>query len=213
MSECCCGAAIDEQFLADARRRRMLIIVLAINTAMFVFELAGGLWAGSTALQADSLDMFADAVVYAVSLLAITRGPRARAFAGLSNGVLELLLGFLVLAQVAYHVVAPAAPVGIAIMAIAAAALTANLVCAGLLLQFRHEDINMRAVWLCTRNDAIGNAGTIAAGGLVLLLASKWPDLIIGTALAALLIRTSIGVIRSARGELRDQGKPAVSPG
>lgn len=203
MAGSCCGESIDEQFLADARRRRMLIIVLVINAAMFVLELAGGLWAASTALQADSLDMLADALVYGVSLLAITRGSRARAFAGLSNGVLELILGLAVVAQVVYHILTPAAPVGFAILSIASVALAANLVCAALLLQFRHEDINMRAVWLCTRNDAIGNAGTIVAGGLVLLLASQWPDLIIGAALAALLIRTAIGVIAEARRELR----------
>ncbi|MDA3922914.1 MAG: cation transporter [Salinisphaera sp.] len=197
MSDSCCGAAIDTQFLADARRRRMLII----NAAMFVFELAGGLWAASTALQADSLDMLADTLIYGVSLLAITRGP------------LELILGFAVLTQVIYYIVTPAAPVGIAIMGIAAVALVANLACAGLLLQFRHEDINMRAVWLCTRNDAIGNAGTILAGGLVSLLASKWPDLIIGAALAALLIRTSIGLIRGAGRELRTHGHTATTFG
>ncbi len=203
MSDTCCGSALDAQFVADKHRRRILSIVLAINTMMFGFELTAGLWASSTALQADSLDMFADSLVYAISLYAVSHGPRARAFAGLSNGVLELLLGLTVLAQVGYHIVAPVTPLGSIIMIVAAIALTANLLCAALLLRFRHEDINMRAVWLCTRNDALGNAGTILAGGLVVLLTSRWPDLIIGTILAFILIYTAVKVIRITTRETR----------
>ncbi|MGH8226158.1 MAG: cation transporter [Gammaproteobacteria bacterium] len=207
-TECGC-CTIDPDYAADRRRRRVLYIVLGINLAMFGFELAAGLWAGSTALQADALDMLADALVYVISLLAITRGGRARAFAGLSNGVLEGLLGLAVLAQVAWHAIAPLAPVGAAIMIVAAIAMAANVFCAALLLQFRHEDINMRAVWLCTRNDALGNAGTILAGALVIGLHSKWPDLIVGTALAVLLIRTATRVGREAVRELR-RAKPTM---
>ena len=203
MSDACCGSPLDTRYLADARRRRMLIVVLVINSLMFGFELTAGLWAGSTALQADSLDMLADSLVYAISLYAVTRGPRARAFAGFSNGMLELVLGLAVLAQVGYHIVAPIEPFGGAILVVATVALGANLLCAALLLRFRHEDINMRAVWLCTRNDALGNAGTILAGGLVVLLASRWPDLIIGAILAFVLIRTALGVIRIAAREMR----------
>lgn len=200
--ECGC-CTIDPVYAADVRRRRVLYVVLGINMAMFGFELAAGLWAGSTALQADALDMLADSLVYVISLLAITRGVRVRAFAGLSNGVLEGLLGLAVLAQVAWHAVSPLAPVGPAIMIVAAIAMLANGVCAALLLRFRHEDINMRAVWLCTRNDALGNAGTILAGALVILLHSKWPDLIVGAVLAVLFIHTATRVGREAVRELR----------
>jgi len=199
-SDCC---AAESRELAESPRRRVLYAVLIINAAMFGVEFAAGLWAGSTALLADSLDMLADALVFAVSLLAIARGARARAAAGLSNAVLEGVLGLAVLAQVGYHVVVPVSPLGGVMMAVSGVALAANAGCGALLLGFRHEDINMRAVWLCTRNDAIGNAGTIVGGALVVLLGSKWPDLVIGGAMAFLLVRTALSVGREAWSQLR----------
>lgn len=196
-SGCGCGN-LAENGTTVGDRRRILYFVLTINLLMFGFELAAGLWANSTALLADSLDMLADALVYVVSLWAVSRGLRPRAFAALSNAALEGLLGLAVLAQVGYHIVTPVVPVGNAIMIVAGIAMTANSVCGALLLRFRHDDINMRAVWLCTRNDVLGNAGTILAGALVLVLGSKWPDLVIGGLLAMMLIRTSAGVGRDA---------------
>ncbi len=203
MTDCSgCGCSIDPEFSVDPRRRRILGIVLAINTLMFGFELAVGLWASSTALQADSLDMLADSLVYALSLFVLTRSPQARAFAGLSNGILELVLALAVLAQIADHAFTSITPVGAVIMVVAAIAFGANFACGALLIQLRHEDINMRAVWLCTRNDALGNAGTILAGSLVVLFGSKWPDLVIATVIATVLIHTAAGVIREAAPQL-----------
>lgn len=185
------------------RQRGVLYVALAINLLMFGFELAAGLWARSTALQADSIDMFLDAVGFAISLFALYRSARMRALAGLSNGVLEGLLGLVVLAEVGWLAVSPVTPVGPVMMAVAAIALIANAGCGVLLMRFRHEDINMRAVWLCTRNDAVGNAGTIAAGALVLWLHVKWPDLVMGAAIGLLLVQTSKGVVRDAVRSLR----------
>lgn len=196
-SGCGCGN-LAENGTVGGDRRRILYFVLTINLLMFGFELAAGLWANSTALLADSLDMLADALVYVVSLWAVSRGFRSRAFAALSNAVLEGLLGLAVLGQVGYHIVTPVTPVGSAIMIVAGIAMTANSVCGTLLLRFRQDDINMRAVWLCTRNDVIGNAGTLVAGTLVFVLGSKWPDLVIGGLLAMVLMRTAVGVGRDA---------------
>lgn len=206
-SDCCAG---DGRELAASPRRRVLYAVLVINAVMFGLELAAGLWAGSTALLADSLDMLADALVFGVSLWAVARGARARAAAGLSNAALEGLLGLAVLAQVGYHVVVPVSPMGVVMMAVSAVALAANAGCGVLLLGFRHEDINMRAVWLCTRNDALGNAGTIVGGALVLLLGSKWPDLVVGGGMAFLLVRTAVSVGRESWSELWPRGGPGV---
>lgn len=204
-----CGCqTIDDGSRALDQQRSILYIVLAINLLMFGFELAAGLWVGSTALQADSIDMLVDAIGFAISLFALYKSTKARTLAGLSNGLLEGLLGLAVLAEVGWLAVSRANPSGLVMMGVAAIALIANAGCGLLLMRFRHEDINMRALWLCTRNDAIGNAGTIAAGALVLWLHSKWPDLAMGTAIGLLLIWTATGVVREASRSLRRHGIP-----
>ncbi len=187
----------------------MLWLVLGINLAMFVGEFSAGLWSGSSALLGDSVDMLLDAIVYGVSLAALAGSVRSRAHAGLLNGVLQLGLGLAVLGTVFHHVMVGVEPVGLAMLVVAAVALAANLVCVGLLMRYRHQDINMRSVWLCTRNDALGNAATIAAGALVMALQAAWPDWLLGGLLAALLLRTALGVMREALAEL--QANPAAA--
>lgn len=210
MADCCCNPDKSDAVL-DPRRRRILWLVLGINLTMFMVEFSAGLWASSSALLGDSVDMLLDAVVYGVSLAALARSARMRAGAGLLNGALQFGLGLLVLGTVARHALFGVAPVGLAMLAVAAVALAANLVCAGLLMRYRHQDINMRSVWLCTRNDAIGNAATIAAGGLVMALAAAWPDWVLGGLLAALLLRTAVGVMREAAAELHAHPAPRVA--
>lgn len=192
-----------ERPATDDARRRILYIALVINALMFAFELGAGLWAGSTALQADSVDMLMDALGFAISLFAVSRGARARAMAGLSNATLEGLLGLAVLAEVGWMALSTEPPAASVMMIVASIALAANTVCGLLLMRFRRQDINMRAIWLCTRNDAIGNAGTIVAGAMVFLLHAKWPDLVMATAVGLLIVRTSAGVFREALRKLR----------
>lgn len=194
---------------AIGRQRGALYAALVINLLMFGLELAAGLWAASTALQADSIDMLVDAAGFAVSLFALYRGTRMRTLAGLSNGVLEALLGLAVLAEVGWLAVSPARPIGGVMMSVAGIALIANAGCGLLLMRFRHENINMRAVWLCTRNDAIGNAGTIVAGALVLGLHINWPDLAMGAAIGLLQVRTGAEVAGDALRSLRG---PSIRP-
>lgn len=210
MADCCCTPTSTNAVL-DPRQRRILWLVLALNLAMFVAEFAGGLWAGSSALLGDSVDMLLDAIVYGVSLAALGRSARMRAGAGLLNGILQLGLGLVVLATVAHHLAFGVQAVGPAMMVVAALALAVNLLCAGLLMGYRHQDINMRSLWLCTRNDAVGNAATIAAGGLVTALAAAWPDWLLGGLLAVLLLRTAVGVMREAVTELRDNPPATAS--
>lgn len=203
MADHCCSGCTEELQAGTGARRNVLIAVLLINAVMFAGELGAGLWAHSSALQADSVDMLMDAVVYGVSLAALNRTSLARARAGLLNGSLELVLAAGILAQLAHQIVAGAQPLGLFMIVVGAIALTANAGSAALLMRFRREDINMRAVWLCTRNDAIGNAATLAAGAAVLAWGVPWPDWIVGALIALLFIRTSVGVIRDARGEMR----------
>lgn len=204
MADRCCSGCAEGLDAATGARRTVLIAVLLINAVMFAGELGAGLWAHSSALQADSLDMLMDAVVYGVSLFALTRTAQARARAGLLNASLELLLAAGILAQLAHQILMGAQPLGLFMMGVGAVALAANAGCGALLMRFRREDINMRAVWLCTRNDAIGNAATLAAGAAVMVWGLPWPDWIVGALIALLFIRTSIGVMREAWGEMRD---------
>lgn len=201
MKDCC---SCHETAVRLASQRRVLWTVLAINAVAFLAEFTAGWWAGSVAVQADSLDNLGDASVYAVSLLVLQRSERERAWAAALKGVIQLLFGLAVLAEAAHRPfaasVTPIAP----IMAIAAGgALIANVVCFALLMRHRSDDLNMRSVWLCSRNDVIGNAGTLVVAGLVALSGSRWPDIVFGIALALLFLHTSWQVLRDAYKVLR----------
>jgi Co/Zn/Cd efflux system component len=211
-SACGCGETAERLSVAASRdQQRVLWIVLAINAALFVGEYAAGWWAGSTALQADSLDSLGDSGVYALSLFVVGRSLRWRAGAGVVKGVIQGLFGLAVLTEVgrkAFLGAAPEAP----IMAVAASiALVANLACFFLLTRFRDQDINLRSVWLCSRNDVFSNAGVIAAAGAVAWLGQGWPDLLVGALVALLFLHTSFDVMRAAIGQLRNP-RPSVAP-
>ena len=200
MSECGCGhgaAAVVQQ------QRRVLIVVLLINAVMFVVEAASGIVAQSSALLADSLDMLGDALIYGFSLYVVARSMRWKAASALIKGVIQLAFGVTVLALAASKLVAPALPSAAAITAIGTLALAANAACAVLLLRHRHDDLNMHSVWLCSRNDLIGNLAVIGAGALVALTHSQWPDLVVGFAIALLFLRTSFGIIGRSLAQLR----------
>jgi Co/Zn/Cd efflux system component len=203
-SSCGCGAAA-EQLSAVAHRdqRRVLQVVLAINVVLFLGEFGAGWWAASTALQADSLDSLGDAGVYALSLYVVGRSLRWRAGAAVVKGVIQGLFGLAVLAEVVRRAMlgeVPAAP----IMAVAASiAFAANLACFVLLTRFRDRDINLRSVWLCSRNDLVNNLGVVAAAGLVAWLGEGWPDLVVGALVAALFLHTSFDVLRTALRQVR----------
>ena len=187
----------------DSGRRRVLWIVLAINLLLFVGEFSAGWWADSSALQADSLDSLGDALVYVLSLWVLGGTLRQRTKAVFLKGGIQALFGVAVLVEVgrrAWFGAEPAAP----IMAIAASiALVGNLACFVLLTRFRTDDMNMRSVWLCSRNDLVNNLGVIIAAGLVAWLHSPWPDLMIGTLVALLFLRTAASVLAGARKDWR----------
>lgn len=207
---CGCGETASVLGAAqDAARRRVLWTVLLINVALFLGEFGAGLVARSTALQADALDSFGDAFVYALSLGVAAGSLQQRAGAALVKGIVQAVFGLAVLAEVVRRAWFGAEPLP-TIMAVAASvALVANLVCFALLYRFRTDDLNMRSVWLCSRNDLVNNAGVLLAAALVALLGSRWPDLLVGGIVAALFLHTSFDVVRDAWPQWRGGGLPA----
>jgi Co/Zn/Cd efflux system component len=206
MRGCTCGTtqSINAGFTGkDRAYRRVLSVIIALNAVMFVVELASGHFARSVALQADSLDFAGDAATYGLTLYAIGRGPRFRAGAALIKGVSMVLIGLIIVLAAAWRVLLLSQPEPVTMSLVGALALAVNLAAVGLLVRWRKGDANVRSVWLCSRNDAVGNLGVILAAGLVALTASPWPDLIVAAIIAALFLRSAIAVIRQARREQR----------
>lgn len=202
MDNCC----EDKACAIDALRGRQsatLKAVLGINAVMFVVVLVAGLMAASTALLSDSLDNLGDALTYAVSLYAVSRGARTKARVALFKGSLILLAGLAVLGQVIYKLLFPSVPVFETMGVISVVALAANGLCLLLLTRHRHDDINMSSVWECSRNDIASNIAVGIAAIGVWLTGSGWPDLLIGFALALLFLRSASKVLRGALVELR----------
>jgi len=201
MSGCgdCCGS---ELVRATGAERRTLVIVLLLNAVMFLAEFSAGLLAGSTALLADSLDMLADAMVYALGLFALGRAAHWRARAALTSGMLQLVLGLVVGVEAGVKLFVDGLPDTVTMGVFGVIALLVNSVCFLLLSRYRDGDINLRATWICSRNDMLGNIGVLVAAGLVNWLGALWPDIVIGLLIAAVVVRSAVRVIREARGEL-----------
>ena len=188
----------------DSARRRVLWTVLAINLVLFVGEFGAGWWGDSSALQADSLDSLGDALVYAMSLWAVGRSLRQRSHVVLLKGGIQALFGIGVLLEVIRRAWLGAEPLAPVMAWAAGLALVGNLVCFRLLTRFRSDDMNMRSVWLCSRNDLINNSGVLVAAGLVALTGSRWPDLVVGAGVAVLFLWTACSVLRGGWKDFRE---------
>ena len=202
MANCC----EDKACAIDALQQRQastLRKVLWINAVMFAVVLAMGLYAGSAALLSDALDNLGDALTYAVSLLVVGKGLRAKSRVALFKGGLILLAGLGVMAQVLHKGVHPATPIYEAMGATSLLALAANATCLWLLWRHRAEDVNMSSVWECSRNDIAANLSVFVAALGVWAFGSPWPDLAIGFALALLFLASAANVLRSAIRGLR----------
>lgn len=204
----CCEDKVEEAGRLHARHGRVLWVVLGINAVLFGAEFIVGWLARSTALLADSLDMLGDAFVYAFSIWVLHRGARWRARAALTKGLVQLAFGVLVLGQAAWSILASAEPSAAAMGWMGAIALAGNTWCFALLWRHRADDLNMRSVWLCSRNDLIANTAVLGAAGLVAVLDSKWPDIVVGVAIAALFFQTAAGIVRESLAELRTLESP-----
>jgi cation diffusion facilitator family transporter len=202
--DCCSGKGADLERLArQADQRRVLVTVLAINAAMFVVEFGAGLVAGSAALMADSVDMFGDALVYGISIYALTRSARWKAGAALAKGLFILVFGLAVAVDIVVKLRTGVPPSSTLMLMAGAAALVANLTCLRLLWRFRAQDVNMASTFECSRNDVISNVGVLLAAGGVALFTSPWPDILVGGVIAVLFLRSAFRVIAAALPELR----------
>lgn len=183
--------------------RRVLWIVIFINLLMFVIEMSTGALTGSKALQADALDFAGDVSTYAISLWVIGKPLLWRSRAATFKGVSLLLMGvFVVISTVAAFGKAEP-PLAGWMAGVALMALLANVISAVLLMKFREGDANVRSVWLCSRNDAIGNVGVLIAAGLVAWLHSPWPDLFLALLMATLFVSSAWSILRQAQQEKR----------
>ena len=182
----------------DSKFRSALWIALVINFAMFVVELIGGAYANSAALWADALDFFGDAVNYAISLAVLGASLYWRATVALIKGITMLVFALVVLAKVAYAYTLGIAPEAITMGLIGILALIANVVTALILYAYRDGDANMKSVWLCSRNDAIGNVAVILAAVGVFGTGQLWPDLIVALIMASLGLSAGYAVIKQA---------------
>jgi cation diffusion facilitator family transporter len=205
MADDCCNAKGQEleRLAGQAEQRRVLVIVLLINAVMFVAEFGAGVIAGSTALMADASDMLGDALVYGVSLYAISRSNRWKAGAAAFKGVFILLLALGIVVNIVVKISSGVPPSSTLMLVFGGAALIANLACLALLWRFRSHDVNMASTFECSRNDVISNVGVLVAAAAVAALASPWPDIMIGALMAAIIFRSSMRVLTEAIPQLR----------
>jgi len=187
---------------ADPRYRRILWMALLLNAAMFFVEIGAGWRSGSVSLLADAIDFAGDAANYGVSLAVLTMAVAVRARAAQLKAVSMALFGVLVLARAGWAMAQGDVPEPVTMGAVGVLALGVNLGVAAMLYAWREGDANMRSVWLCTRNDALGNLAVCGAALGVFGTGTAWPDLIVAAGMALLALHSSIAVLRQAHTEL-----------
>lgn len=205
MSGCCDVEPFDG---VSAGYRRALIAVIAINAGMFIVEITAGFASGSQALKADALDFAGDSATYALSLFVIGTALSVRAKAALFKGFSLAVIAVAILVSTVIKFMSDDVPEAQTISLVGGLALLANIASVLILLRWRDGDSNVRSVWLCSRNDAIGNVAVIIAGLLVAAWHSKWPDLIVALMLCGLFLNASWQIIRQALEELRQVNAP-----
>lgn len=198
----CCGTAQFDGL--DRRYMRVLWAVIAINAVMFAVEMLAGHLARSQALQADALDFLGDTLTYGISLAVIGKSLHIRSMAALLKGVSLSLMGLWVLGSTVYQVLVLGLPSAEVMGIIGLLALAANLASVVLLLPYKDGDANVRSVWLCSRNDAIGNVMVMLAAGAVWILNSAWPDLIVAVLMASIFLSSAFQILRQAWQERRE---------
>ena len=203
MSSCCHPATTPP----PPRYRRVLWIALVVNAAMFAVELAAGWGAQSVALLADAADFLGDAANYGLSLFALGMGVAARSRAALFKGGCMGAYGRDVLGHASWNALHGASPEPLTMGLVGALALVANVAVAALLYAYRQGDADMRSVWLCSRNDALGNLAILIAAAGVFGSGSAWPDLAVAAIMGGLAISAAGTVIRQARAERERQRK------
>lgn len=211
---CChdtaCCSNVPAEALNSPYWRRALWIALAVNGAFFVAEIVAGAAAGSASLQADALDFFGDAANYAISLGVAGMALTWRARAALAKGGTLILFALWVLGSTAWHAIHGTLPRAEVMGVVGIAALIANGGVALMLYRFRTGDANMRSVWICSRNDAIGNLAVLLAAMGVLGTGTGWPDVIVATVMGGLGLWGGWQIVSQARSELRSKAAPVA---
>ena len=193
---------------ADRPYRRVLWLALVLNAAMFVVEIGAGAAAQSVALWADALDFLGDAATYGITLVVLGMAIRWRARAALLKGASMGLFGLWVIGAAASNALAGTVPEAPVMGLIGLLALAVNVGVAIMLYRHRGGDANRRSVWLCSRNDALGNIAVVLAAAGVAGTGTGWPDIAVAAVMAALALSSSVLVIRQAMGELRQERLP-----
>lgn len=175
---------------------------------MFVFEGVTGIWARSTALLADSLDMFADATVYGIALYAVGRSARHKTQAASLSGLFQMGLAGLILGETIRCGLAGSEPISAAMVGMGFCALMANLYCLKEIAQHRQGEVHMRASWIFSRNDVIANLSVMVSGFLVSIFKSRLPDLAIGLAISAIVLRGGMTILQDARRDRQRTNEP-----
>lgn len=188
--------ALEATTVNETREAQVLRWLLAINAVMFVLELGVGMVAQSTGLIADSLDMFADAAVYGVSLYAVGKAAKLKLKAAHFSGWLQITLALGVLLEVARRFLYGSEPVSGLMMGVGVVALIANITCLLLIFKSRNQGSHMKASWIFSANDVLANVGVITAGILVAVTGSQMPDLVIGLLIAGLVMWGAVRILR-----------------
>ena len=197
MADSCCSGTVDIRAM-EARQRRVLMIVLAINIATFVMMLSAAIYSGSSSLLSGSLDNLGDALTYLLSIAVIGASTRAKAKVALLKGLLILGAAMAVAVQVGWRLAHPEVPIFEAIGIAALLNLAFNGICLWLLTPYRHGDVNMASAWECSRNDVFEGFAVLLAAVGVWLFDAGWPDLLIAAALLVMFLRSAWRVLRSA---------------
>lgn len=210
MSRCCGDDLCSSQRPAEGRWRLALWLALAINAGMFAVEGVAGLLSGSASLQADALDFLGDAANYAISLGVVGMALVWRARAALLKGVTMLAFGSWVAGVTLWGMWNGQTPAAEVMGVIGFMALIANVVTAIMLFRFRNGDANMRSVWICSRNDAIGNLAVMIAALGVFGTGTRWPDLAVAAIMAGLALQGGWIIVQQARAELKSTRAPSI---
>lgn len=203
MSQCGCGSETSVFDGQSVSYRRVLWAVILINATMFVVEMVSGHVAGSQALQADALDFLGDTFTYGLTLAVIGQSWRARTNAALVKGASLGAIGLGVLIATVHRLFVLDLPAAAVMGGVGLLALAANVTSVMLLMRYRNGDANVRSVWLCSRNDAIGNVAVMLAAAAVWVSGSAWPDLLVALVIASLFLWSAAHIVRQALVERR----------
>jgi len=197
MSDCGCHPESTQ----DPAQRRTLWIALLLNAAMAVIGFVAGWFAQSTGVLADALDMLSDAAAYAIGLVAIGRSATFKMRAAQLSGGVLLVLGLVVVFETVRRGVYGSEPTSGVMFAAALLSLAVNLTVLRLLRPFQQGEVHLRATWIFTRADVVANLGVIASAVLVWMTGSRFPDLIVGAAIGAYVVREAVEILREARAQ------------